>query len=437
MPARWFNPKHACRRHVNSWGEVVDALRNLGCSQIFAKMLSPNDNSKNQIYIGRSLESISSIPTGQLIPHSEGVRLHYRAEMPFSWLSEDGLKHRAPHTKVIWYTRHDEVRMSGFLRGCKSSPSIMKTRDEGRLFVFGIVPEKETFGAVFPSSHPVSCSCPWDGLIPTTAAYRRLEDTRQSVIQRLRELSQRGWIPSCRLSGNGSVIPYGAANNAIGYTLEAHFGITPNGIALPDYLGWELKATTVRKFPMRLTRSPLTLMTTEPDGGVYVTQGLETFLKRWGYFKDGFWRMTGRHFVGVAQEKTGLTLRLRGFDSKLEAVVESDGALELVDSMDTIAASWSFNKLINKWREKHANTALIPGLKETSTEGRPSFRYSSTVFLCEGGDVSRLLSSLQDGRVYFDPGHKWSPKVNKKRSMLRIAKVDMHHLFTSMETVET
>ena len=66
--------------------------------------------------------------------------------------------------------------------------------------------------------------------------------------------------------------------------MEAHFGITPNGIALPAYLGWELKATTVRKFPMKLSRSPLSLMTTEPDGGVYIKQGLEAFLKRWGYF---------------------------------------------------------------------------------------------------------------------------------------------------------
>ncbi len=421
---------------MNSWDEAVDALLSLGCSQIFAKILSPNDNSKNQIYIGRSLESISGIPTGELIPHSEGPRLHYRAEMPFSWLSNDGY-HRAPHTKVIWYTRHDEVRISGFLRGCKGAPPIMKNRDEGRLFVFGIVPETETFGIVFPSNHPVSCSCPWDDMIATSAAFRRLEDTRQSVIQRLRELSQRDWIPSCRLNSDGIVIPYGAANNAIGYTLEAHFGITPNGIALPDYLGWELKATTVRKFPMKLTRTPLTLMTTEPDGGVYVNQGLEAFLKRWGYLKDGFWRITGRHFVGISQDRTGLTLRLRGFDAEREAIVESDGALELVDADGIVAASWSFNKLINKWREKHTNTALVPALKKTSTEGRPSFRYSSTVYLCEGGDVRKLLTSLQNGYVYFDPGHKWSPNLSKKRTMLRIAKADMHHLFTTMDMVET
>lgn len=422
---------------MNSWNEAVDALRHLGCSQIFAKILSPNDNSKNQIYIGKSLESISGIPIGQLVPHSEGSRLHYRAEMPFSWVSTDGHSHRAPHTKVIWYTRHDEVRISGFLRGCKAAPSIMKTRDEGRLFVFGVVPETKTFGIALPSDHPVSQSCPWDDLIPTSASFRRLEDTRQSVIQRLGELSHRGWIPSCRLNSAGTVIHYGAANNAVGYTLEAHFGITPNGIPLPDYLGWELKATTVRKFPMKLTRTPLTLMTTEPDGGVYVDQGLEVFLKRWGYLKDGFWRITGRHFVGATQDRTGLTLRLRGYDPDRGSIVESDGALELVDAEGIVTASWSFNKLINKWRIKHANTALVPALKRLPIEGRPSFRYSSTVHLCEGGDVGRLLSSLHEGYVYFDPGHKWSPTLSKKRTMLRIAKADMHHLFTTMEIVET
>ena len=123
------------------WDATCAHLRSLGCTSIHAKRLAPNDNSKNQIYIGRSIESVSEIPCGALVAHTEGDKMHFRADVTWSWLDLQDLKvHPAPHTKLIWYTRHDEVRLSGFMRGCSGASPLLRSRDAGRLLVFGVRP---------------------------------------------------------------------------------------------------------------------------------------------------------------------------------------------------------------------------------------------------------------------------------------------------------
>ena len=55
-------------------------------------------------------------------------------------------------------------------------------------------------------------------------------------------------------------------------TLEAELGITPNGYAEPDFMGWEVKQYGVTDFIAIRPRSPVTLMTPEPTGGIYRTE---------------------------------------------------------------------------------------------------------------------------------------------------------------------
>jgi hypothetical protein len=53
-------------------------------------------------------------------------------------------------------------------------------------------------------------------------------------------------------------------------------GISPNGRSEPDYLGWELKA---------YSGSRITLMTPEPNGGLYGEKGVAEFLRTYGYLR--------------------------------------------------------------------------------------------------------------------------------------------------------
>lgn len=65
--------------------------------------------------------------------------------------------------------------------------------------------------------------------------------------------------------------------------LEAELGIAPNGYAEPDFMGWEVKQYSVRDFVHFRPKSPVTLMTPEPTGGIYQNEGVAEFLKRLGY----------------------------------------------------------------------------------------------------------------------------------------------------------
>lgn len=66
-------------------------------------------------------------------------------------------------------------------------------------------------------------------------------DSRAKLLAKLHDIHVAGWHDSMRLDGAGNTIAYVARNGA-GYTLEAIFGIRPNGRAEPDFAGWEIKA---------------------------------------------------------------------------------------------------------------------------------------------------------------------------------------------------
>ncbi len=90
-----------------------------------------------------------------------------------------------------------------------------------------------------------------------------------------------------KLGRNGLKEPYSARNGG-GYTLEAELGIRPNGDAEPDFMGWEVKQYGVANFIKFAPKSPVTLMTPEPTGGIYRDAGVTAFyLKRFGYPDKG------------------------------------------------------------------------------------------------------------------------------------------------------
>ena len=60
-------------------------------------------------------------------------------------------------------------------------------------------------------------------------------------------------------------------------------GISPNGYADPDFMGWEVKQYGVSDFTSYRAKSPVTLMTPEPTGGLYRDEGVDAFLRRYGY----------------------------------------------------------------------------------------------------------------------------------------------------------
>ena len=121
------------------------------CRTLYLKRLSPNDNSKNQVYMGGSFEVLNILPITEIIPESPGdwKRERFKAKISFSWADENGNLYPAPHAQLILYPKYPEVRFSGFLNACAKAPSgLMATRIPGRLLFLGVTNVGKIIGYV-------------------------------------------------------------------------------------------------------------------------------------------------------------------------------------------------------------------------------------------------------------------------------------------------
>ncbi|HRE16445.1 MAG TPA: MvaI/BcnI family restriction endonuclease, partial [Rhodocyclaceae bacterium] len=273
---------------------------------------------------------------------------------------------------------------------------------DGRVFFFGVTASGETLAYLAPAN-----SGPANEFM-LRAANREFSqesvffnlplfgrDSKSILLEKLAEIRDRGWQPSIRLNKSGQVQAYNARNGG-GYTLEALLGVIPNGRSETDFMGWEIKAHST---------SRITLMTPEPTGGMYGERGVKAFVSKYGapagndtlYF-------TGTHRAGSRNEKTGLSLVVRGFNP-IKAVIEDvNGAVELQTDTGECAAAWSFANLMIGWNKKHAQAAYVS--YESERILAPAYRYFSPALLGEGTDFNRYLSSLAGGFIIFDPGSK-------------------------------
>jgi hypothetical protein len=468
----------------NSVENLVACYVKLGVSRIIYKKLSPNDNSKNQPYLAGHFTDIGFIPTGELISSASTSKktsdpkrkVKFTAALNFHWLSLEGKAYKAPSTKLIYYPQFPEVRLSGFLQGCpidmdgwmdpkkhgraEGRVMFMGIRVDGAIFAYLALPgsriareidEQAGFSLTgilyeLPFSRQVgdqhvvrevqACYCTAD-LFEQSGG----DDTRQVLLKELLRIHLASPISSKKLDKGGIAKEYKAKNGG-GYTLEAELGVVPNGIAEPDFCGWEIKQFGVKRFDL-INSKALTLMTPEPDGGVYQDEGIHKFIHSYGYANARIadrYDFTGRHFSNEVCEKSGLTLILHGFDAGVKKMVDSDGCIGLLDKKDNFAASWSFAKLLNHWKRKHAKAAYIPSIASALPSGLRAYSYSNSIRLCEGTDFNRLLSAVSDQKVYYDPGIKLEhastrPKV-KKRSQFRIKSRELDRLYYQLDIVD-
>jgi hypothetical protein len=435
---------------VGSLGQLLDLMRHNGASRIYAKKLAPNDNSKNQVYLGGDFSALNIIPHGNI--YTDGaeiagaVRDRAKAAVDFYWIDDDG-RHHAPNTGLILYPKYPEVRMSGFLLGCRGAPSgVMRVRDEGRVLILGVTPQGEVMGYAADAHHPVAIELnarewPTIGVffeLPLTLAQQ--ESTKTILLNELRRIYELQWIMSQKLAADGAKTPY-AARNGGGYTLEAELGITPNGYAEPDFMGWEVKQYGVGDFLTYRPKSPVTLMTPEPTGGTYRTDGVAEFLRRFGY-PDQAGKPDRLNFGGrydcqrQANHLTGLRMTMDGYDSASGKIVDLDGGMTLVDDQDVIAASWTFKGLMAHWNRKHAQAAYVPSLFQTPP---PEYSFGPRILLCEQTDFLLFLKAFAAGLIYYDPAVKMenassaAPAI-KRRSQFRVGHAELTRLYQRSET---
>lgn len=442
-----------------AWLETT--LGELGARELLVKRLAPNDNSKNQIYLGKDLATASVLPTGNVTPSptTSGKRskssVKFFLELDLVWLGAEGELVPAPNAKLIFYPQYPEVRLSGFLNGVPRDDDRSELlnverrgREEGRLLVLAVIDEQRLVAALvdrhscFARELTVRGPGIRDGVferyplgtaVPST-------DSREALLRELCRIGSGGWIDSKRLDRNGRAIPYTAPNGG-GYTLEAELGVVPNGVSEPDYLGWEVKQIGVPSFESRASPA-ITLMTPEPTGGFYRTGGVEAFMQRYGY-PDTKGRdrrnFSSIHRSGVINRLTGLTLALPGVDHDTGVIGDQRAGVALLDANGSEAAVWSYASLIEHWKKKHERAVYVRSMKQTGSGVR--YRYSTRVSLGEGASTSRLLRRFCSGAVFYDPAISMKdpntahPKI-KRRSQFRMKLHELPTLYRRFDEVE-
>lgn len=441
-----------------AWTETVtfETLRErfveLGCDRVYVKPLAPNDNYKNQIFVGNDLSEVSFFPSGGVevaagsSKKSSFGRFIAHLKIEFEWISELGTR-GAEGAQLIYYPQYPEVRLSGILRSVVDGPNELlnpkkRGREPGRLLLCGVNESlKKTFALVVSAESASAVAIrsivgvEKHGVFSIWHVYPvPANHSRSNLLVELCRIHNDGWIDSKRLTPTGP-ISYAALNGG-GYTLEAELGVLPNGYAAPDFLGWEVKQHSVRKLSLYPSGS-VTLFTPEPDGGVYVEAGLENFIRRWGTLKasTGRWNFTGRHVAGRKSSKTNLTLNVVGFKTG-QAKFELEGSIQLVAEDGSIAASWSFRKLLDHWKRKHSNAVYVPSLKRVSSV-LPQYTYGSEVHLAIGTSFVHFLEGLVTGAVFYDPGIRFTPgDSSKKRNQFRINYRKLSILYESFDLVD-
>lgn len=428
-------------------------------TETFFKILQPNDNSKNQVYLAADFSQLGKLPSGEItLHHSRSMKngkqeAVFRAPLDFYWLDESNHPVSAPNAKLIYYPQYPEVRFSGFLQGCNAAPSSLFSKEQrgqepNRILLLGIGNSTKVFGLTLPPESPAAqeilAANPHDShgvlnLLPSSKG--KSVDSLKMLMQELCKIHHRGWIDSCRFNSNGILVPCNSSNCG-GYTLEAMLGIRPNGYSQPDFMGWEIKARQVHCIA-NPRASRVTLFTPEPTLGIYAEKGIVDFIRNYGYpdtkGRDDRINIGGNYRVGDAAHKlTGLQMKLDGFDPTT-GKYRPDGSIFLIDKKDRLAAGWTFAHLMDHWKKKHAHAAFVPS--QANKGDIRQYRYGRQILLGEGADFQLFLSAIQKRIIFYDPGIKLenasskNPK-SKRRSQFRVSSKNLHLLYTHSRTID-
>jgi len=425
---------------------VKQLMRAAGVTQLYLKRLAENDNSKNQVYLGPDFTALNVLPTGELIGDPERPS-RLKGTLSFSWLSSTGVIAPAPHAQLILYPQYPEVRFSGFLRGSAAAPNdVMTVRQAGRVLFFGITAEGKILGFAASHNSALAREIAALNLQADTGVFSQIPledhaDDRKILIAQLARIAALEWIDSKRLNTRGETVECNAPNCG-GYTLEAELGIRPNGISDPDFHGWEIKQHAVANLLRPASGGPITLMTPEPTGGLYVDAGIKEFIRRYGYPDRTI--IDRRNFGGIHNAlrictATNLALTLQGYDPVTRKITDFSGGISLVDPEGTAAAVWHYKDLLHHWTRKHAKAAYIPSI--VRREPRNQYQYSSHVRIAEVTEFRLFLNAVASGDVYYDPGIKIvnvssaKPEV-KKRSQFRIRSASIPLLYTNVTEID-
>ena len=211
-------------------------------------------------------------------------------------------------------------------------------------------------------------------------------------------------------------------NQCAGLTLEALLGIQMNSLTTPDFKGIEIKS---------YKRSPITLMTPQPDGGERTSMTFRDYLHTFGKKSarhKGRITFTGPFRVAPSNIKKDYELILVGYDSfksRPSDFTDIFVGLYRVDD-NKLVSSWSGNKLMEHWNKKHSEAFYVEYESKSVINDYGKnvllYRYNGKSIYCRGTNITNFFKALEKNIVYYDPADEIYPNgKEKQRSQWRVS----------------
>lgn len=249
--------------------------------------------------------------------------------------------------------------------------------------------------------------------------------TKASLIEKLREICDRGWVPNARRGNVGG----------IGNTLEDLLGISENNLPIPNATEWELKCQRLRSTSL----TTLFHMEPSPRALKFVPA---VFLRHYGWRHEEAGQRYPPGEMSFRQTINGLRRSDRGFGVVIErearkVLVSFDASIASIRHADWVESVrqragnldelspqpyWGFDDLYAKARTKLTNCFYVRAEVRRDPEGTETYRYCD-VLMCEGFSLDKFLLALEKGVVLIDfdarTGHNHGTKFRLRRALMQ------------------
>lgn len=246
--------------------------------------------------------------------------------------------------------------------------------------------------------------------------------TKESLIEKLKEIRSMGWIPNARHGNVGGV----------GNTLEDLLGIEENNLPIPNAAEWELKCQRAE------TTSLTTLFHMEPSPrALKFVPKILLLNYGWPHQKAGgkypenemSFRQTisgsarsDRGFsviVNRESQKVLISFDAKAVDKRYENWLDSVEHRAGLDELNP-QPYWGFDDLTHKAGTKLLNCFYIQA--RTKREGKQVFFHYEKIFMLRKFSVKAFIKAIENGYVYVDfdarTGHNHGTKFRLRQGKL-------------------
>lgn len=243
--------------------------------------------------------------------------------------------------------------------------------------------------------------------------------TKDSLIEALANIRNKGWIPTGRRNNDGGV----------GNTLEDLLGIEENNLPIPNAAEWELKAQK------KGTTSLITLFHMEPSPRAYKFVP-SVLLPEFGWEHQEAGQKYSNNEKSFRQTINATSYSNRGFTIKVDRndrkiIVDFDPC-RIVDkahpewiktvSKKTLQPNpyWGFDDLYHKAGTKLHNCFFVWAESKT-INGTLHFHYQD-IYILKKFDLNKFIDAIETGDVYVDfdarTGHNHGTKFRLQRKAI-------------------